>query len=223
MLSERGHEDLFNSARMVLYSLNSVRDKDLNHRAIDQMIRDNPRDAAALLACKDVLFNLSISPHPGHARSFFSYSINMATLFQNYCHRLTAFALQEAGFNPHKSLIFPIEGLGEQAIRLDGLFDSGSCHVLMECKYKSIRSIDDVSRSDIYQTISYCSHAEVQPNLAIMLFPATTSQSPANILGSIGGFKIKSKNVYAITISLKHTPVEVFSRLRDLLNTLLTE
>lgn len=217
--SDRGQKELFNAVRMVLYSLSSVADKRFNLSEIKKAIRENPRDAVALMACQDVIFNLSISPHPDHARSFFSYSINMATLFEDYCHRLIAESLLDESLKIRENLIFPIKGLN-QTIKLDGLYGEGANRVLIECKYKSIRSIDDVSRSDIYQCISYCCHADVQPGITIMLFPEIESDKATNLIGSIGGFTISSKSIHVVSVNLCYSPFEIIASLKVLLNSL---
>lgn len=220
VLGERGQGDLFNSLRMTLFSLASVAEQEFNHLEIEKIARENPRDAAVLLACRDIICNLSISPHPGHARNFFSYAINMATLFEGYCHKLMSVALHEENIRPRDGLLFPIEGIDEP-IRLDGLYGEGDKTILIECKYKIIDSIKDVSRPDIYQTIAYCCHSDVKPKISIMLFPAEKSDEAASLIGAIGGFNITSKKLHVVTIGLCSHPAKVVDSLKLILNELL--
>lgn len=220
VLSERGQQELFNTTRMLLYSLNSVMDQQFSSSEIAQIIRDNPRDALALTTCRDIILNLSISPNPGYARSFFSYSINMANLFESYCHQLISVALEAKNIETKGGLVFPIEGL-EQTIRLDGLYGEDERRILIECKYKSISSIGDINRSDIYQCVAYCCHTDIQPRLAMMLFPELRLSQSVNFLGSIGGFNITSQQIHVISISLSCTPSEVIESLKETINQLL--
>lgn len=220
VLSERKQTTLFNRARMMLYSLYSVQDKEFKRSEIEDLARKNPRDAAALLACRDVICNLSVSAHPGQARNFFSYSINMATLFQDYCHKLMSLALASRKLKPKKSPIFPIEGL-KRGIHLDGLYGEGGSKVLLECKYKEISCIDQVNSADIYQAIAYSSHIDVNPQLSIMLFPAAQPGKAIEILGLISSFGISGKKIHVLTVDMSSSPQDVIKSLNELFADLL--
>ena len=203
-LSERD-ERLFELARVSAYSLSAVSDHKFTRSGIDRVARKHPRDAAALLACRDVLCDLSISPHPTHARPFFSYAINMATLFQDYVHRLMADALAPLGGRPVRSLLYRITGLDKE-IELDGLFDRGEDRILVEAKYKAIESASESGRSDIYQTVAYCAHRKVTPSLAIMFYPVVSDDAPIRELGRLEGFDIRPRQVCIVAVNLSVSP-----------------
>ncbi|MBU8913317.1 MAG: hypothetical protein KOO61_04785 [Spirochaetales bacterium] len=222
ILSERGSVQALDAARMTIYSLNAVDNKDLSKNQIEGIARAHLKDSATLLACRDVICGLSISPHPGIAREFFSYAINMATLFEDYCYRLMSTVLAEFDIRPSDDLTFPLDG-GGQTIKLDGLFGEIPNQILMECKYKSIRSIPDLSRADIYQTVSYCCHVNLRPMVAVICVPAFEDDAPVELLGTIGGFRAAKGKIHVLSISLSHRPDELEAGLAAVFSRLLEE
>jgi 5-methylcytosine-specific restriction endonuclease McrBC regulatory subunit McrC len=219
LLSERDH-DLFESARIAAYSLSAVKEQTLTRDVIERLARRSPRDAAALLACRDVLCDISISPHPNHARPFFSYAINMASLFQGYVNRIVMAALAGQGLRPVKTLKYPIEGTSSE-IELDGLFASAEQRLLVESKYKSIRSVNEASRNDLYQTISYCAHSEVAPGFAVVFYPAESGVKPLELLGKVGGFGILCSQINLVAVNLAMHPADAQEATRKFLGDLL--
>ncbi|WP_410736968.1 5-methylcytosine restriction system specificity protein McrC [Citrobacter freundii] len=222
VIAGKENNRIFNTLRMILFSLTSVKEQEFTQLEIEKIARENPRDASALLACRDIICNLSISPHPGHSRNFFSYAINMAHLFENYCHKLMSIVLFEKNYKPCEELLFPIEGIDEP-IRLDGLYSKNNRKILIECKYKIINTLKDVKRPDIYQTVAYCSHSDVDPEMALMLFPCENSDEAAKLIGTIGGFNISCNKIHVVTVGLCFHPEKVVKGLQFILSKILRQ
>ncbi len=220
LLSERD-KTLFDLARLHLYSLSGTQLTDVPLNSINLLIKKYPRDTAALLACRDILGNVSFSAHPNISRPFFSYAINMADLFQNYCNLLLTHALSGLNLQPHKTLIFPIKGVNSE-IRLDGLYGNAHRSVLMEAKYKTFAEISDLNLADLYQLVAYCNHNSLCPTSAVLIFPSDDADCP-KILGKVDDFRLPCKTINLIGINLAMHPTDNVLSLNKVVSGILRE
>jgi 5-methylcytosine-specific restriction endonuclease McrBC regulatory subunit McrC len=188
-------------ASELLFALSKVSDTTFSYQEISREIRLSHHHAAALAACRDIICNLHINAHPGQARYYFSYALNMSTVFQDYCQMLFKDVLSPNGYQPATSLEKRLSSI-DRKIRLDGLYIKADRKILIECKYKDIEGTADISLADIYQTTSYCAHNSIQPEESFLLFPCTGTGQAIEELPSISDFSITSNKIRILKLNM---------------------
>ena len=214
-------DSLVNEAASVLFSLGDVSSVNVSMALVEEQIKLAKSDilVSTLSSCRDIIFNLTISPHLSKARYFFNYSLNMASLFQQYTNLLFKQALSAYGFSEAPNLNHSIETIAS-SIRLDGYFESEDRHVLLECKYKSIVSFSDITMADIYQTVAYCTFSSLRPSVAFIAYPKSLNDSTITIIAKVTEFELPRDGLYLLCLPLTVPPSLLLAKLKTLLKQL---
>lgn len=203
--------------------------------------RENEAFKPIFQLCELIISNSSVTLGKRQRVPFFSFDLEMPYVFERYVAALFTRMYGDAFTGRKSSLTYPVSPYGNE-IELDGLYSDSEHSMVVESKYKVIEEGDTadadrgtdpitvlsgskLSRADLYQTVSYTSHKDIQADVAVLVYPAWgESDEPVEVyddISSFGWFSGSSSGtpVYPVTINLGKPPERVAENLKDELGT----
>ena len=156
--------------------------------------------------CAMILDHRSVALQTGERVPFFSFSIDMSSLFQSYVAAVFAQAFGYAFTSESRSLTFGFSQLDKDII-LDGLLKVNQQVIVIECKYKN--SFGDTSfglkilNEDVFQALAYAGYQQIKAEKAILIYPIDDEAKPAVLQGkSLSDFGWRPQATTALPIDI---------------------
>lgn len=155
--------------------------------------RNNKRFEPIHRLCLTLLENETISFEAGARIPFASFTINMATLFQQYVSSVFDAVFGSAFQGKRGELTFETDF--DRPIELDGLLTRGRRRTVIEAKYRTLDQDDDdlvlgaVPAKHVYQSVAYAGHREVRAGTALIVYPTwDTAQGAVRLSKAVSDF-----------------------------------
>lgn len=199
--------------------------------------RDNEDFERIFRLCELIISNSNVTLGKRQKVPFFSFDLNMANVFERYVAALFKGIYGDRFTDKKSSLTYPVSSYGKE-IELDGLYEDREKSVVVESKYKVVEEGEDqeeyveeepltvlngskVRRNDLYQTVAYTSHREIQADSALLVYPAwEDSSGVANVYDEVSSFGWSEDSesgtpIYPVTISLSEPPERVVEKIGE--------
>jgi 5-methylcytosine-specific restriction endonuclease McrBC regulatory subunit McrC len=197
--------------------------------------RENDEFERIFRLCELIISNSNVTLGKRQRVPFFSFDLDMANVFERYISAIFTGIYGDRFTSEKSSLTFPISRYGKE-IELDGLYEDREKSVVVESKYKVVEEEEEqedadqpitvlsgskVRRDDLYQTVAYTSHRDIQADSALLVYPAWEDSSEAvevyDKVSSFGWDEASDSGtpIYPVTINLSEPPERVVDKLGE--------
>jgi len=199
--------------------------------------RENEEFERIFRLCELIISNSNVTLGKRQRVPFFSFDLDMANVFERYIAAIFTGIYGNRFTGDKASLTYPVSRYGKE-IELDGLYEDSEKSVVVEAKYKVVEEEEEqeredgedpitvlsgsrVRRDDLYQTVAYTSHRDIQADSALLMYPAWEDSSDAvEVYDGISSFGWSEASesgtpIYPVTVNLSEPPERVVEKLGE--------
>lgn len=197
--------------------------------------RENEEFERIFRLCELIISNSNVTLGKRQRVPFFSFDLDMANVFERYIAAIFTGIYGDRFTDDKSSLTYPVSRYGKE-IELDGLYKDSDKSVVVEAKYKVVEEEEDqeeegdgedpitvlsgskVRRDDLYQTVAYTTHRDIQADSALLVYPAwEDSRDAVEVYDEVSSFGWREASesgapIYPVTVNLSEPPERVVEK-----------